>query len=327
MYGGIADFDTGKFYNDVKVICDYGKTDHNFLFRLLLGLQDDRNGSPDFVKVLQYTLNWDNGTVKDYLFNDNRVVIRIHVLLNFIAFNSYQVHSLLNCFLSFIGIFFFYKTFKSWFSGKELWMLLILCFFPALWFYTGALLKEGITFFVLGCLLYQLKKIIDGNYSVAGILWFLFLFFMSIILKPYVLVFAALCFSLFFIIQHSAILKKKVLVFFSVFLVIIFLMNCLSILLKHRSLVEAAVKQQHRFVGVSKGGLFLADSVNFIRLTNDTNQVKRVNDKKNYFTIRKNVSYVYWKTEDQKDTLYCQQNQDTATRYQFMYMIQEAGRI
>ncbi len=323
MYGGIEEFDTGKFYQDVKVICDYGKTDPGFLIRLLFGLQDDHKNSADFVNCLKNTVNWDNGTVKDYLYNDNRIVIRTHVLLNFIAFNSYPVHALFNCFLSFTGIFFFYKTFKEWFGGKELWVLLILCFFPALWFYTGALLKEGITFFVLGCMLWQLKKLVNRQNNVAGITWLVFLLFIALLLKPYVLVFAAICFSLFFIIYRSQ-LKKKFLVYFSISLFIILAVNTASVLIKHRSLLEAALKQQHRFVGVSRGGIFLSDTVNFIRLTNDTSQVKKVADKKNSFTIRKNVSYMYWKTTDQKDTLYCYNNVDTIKTYELVYIIQQS---
>jgi|GEM_PF-1142931 len=323
MYGGIEEFDTGKFYHDVKVICDYGKTDPGFLIRLLFGLQDDHKGSADFVNCLQNTVNWDNGTVKDYLYNDNRVVIRTHILLHFPAFGSYPVHALFNCFLSFTGIFFFYKTFKEWFTGKETWMLFILCFFPALWFYTGALLKEGITFFTLGCMLWQLKKLISRQSNLAGIFSLLFLLFISLLLKPYLLLFAAICFALFFSIYRS-LAKRKLLLYFSIMALVVLSVNTASVFIKHRSLMEAALKQQHRFVGVSRGGIFLSDTINFIRLTNDTSQLKKIVGKKDCFSIRKNVSYMYWKTTDQKDTLHCYNNTDTLKTYTLVYVIQQS---
>lgn len=322
MYGGIEGFDTGKFFNDAKVISEYGKKDLNFLIRILSGFQDDTNGSYDFLMALKNTDNWDNGTMKDYLYNDNRVVIRLHVLLNFLAFGSYPAHALFNCFLSFTGILFFYKTFKEWFPKKELLMLFILCFFPALWFYTGALLKEGITFFVLGSMLWQLKSFINGNRRLFPTLWLLFLLFICMLLKPYLLIFAAICFGLFFILYRTEKIKRKILFFFSIVFFTVILLNIFSVFLKDRTLLQAALKQQHQFVGVSRGGIFLADSTNFIRLTNDTSQMKKIPGTKDFYTIRKDVSFMYWKTVDQLDTLVCNENKDTLTSYQLMYTIQ-----
>jgi len=321
MYGGIENFDTGKFYHDVKVIFDYGKKEPGFLFQLILGLQDDSPGSSDYENALKYTLNWDNGTVKDYMYNDNRILIRSHVVLNFLAFNFYGIHALLSCFLSFIGIVLLYKTFKEWFKGKEIPMLLVFCFFPALWFYTGAMLKEGLTFFVLGCTLYLLKRVINREYSLVIFAGLCFLLFLSLLLKPYLLVFSAFCFALFFKIHYTTFIKRKALVFFGCLLAATLGVNGLSVVIKHRSLLEAAIKHQHRFIGVSRGGIFLADSVNFIRLSNDTSQLEKVSDKKDVYAIKQGTSYMYWKTVDQKDTLYCLENNDTTTRYNLVYII------
>lgn len=322
IYGGIENFDTGKFYHDVKEISDYGKQDLNFLLRFLLGLQNDAKGSVDYENVLKNTLNWDNGTVKDYLYNDNRIVIRFHVLLDLIPFMNYPAHALMNCFLSFTGILFLYKTFKEWFVGKELWLLLILCFFPALWFYTGAVLKEGLTFFVLGCTLYHLRRCINRDYTVRRILYLSIFLFLSVLLKPYLLIYAAMVFGLFFVIAGSEKVKNKFLIFVSAIALGVVVVNGVSVLVKQRSLLEAALKHQHRFIGVSKGGIFLTDSKVFIRLTNDTTQLKSVEGRKETFTIRPGVSYMYWKTVDQKDTLYCFRNEDTLKEYALAYVIQ-----
>ncbi|PBQ34078.1 hypothetical protein CNR22_20615 [Sphingobacteriaceae bacterium] len=322
LYGGINNLDTGKFYHDVTTIYDYGKTDFNFLVRLIFGLQNDNPGSADYEHVLKNTLNWDNGTAKDYFYNDNRVVIRVHVLLNVFTFGCYPVHALFSCFLSFGGLFFLYKTFKEWFIGKEVQVLFLFCFFPSLWFYTGALLKEGITIFILGNVLFQLKGFIDGKFFIFKGLWLLFLLFLSLLLKPYLLLFSVFCFGLFFVIHHSKKINKKILVYFSIICVLIMTANTLSILVKHRSLSEAATRHQQRFTGISKGGIFLSDSITFIRLTNDTNQIIR--DKENHFRIKKNSSYMYWRGSE-NDTLFVPLNSDTTSVYELAYSIEPSN--
>lgn len=322
LYGGIENLDTGKFYHDVKTIYDYGKTDLHFLVRVLFGLQDDAAGSADYELVLKNTLNWDNGTAKDYFYNDNRIVIRLHILLNLLTCGFYPAHALFSCFLSFCGIFFLYKTFKEWFVGKEVAMVFIFCFFPSLWFYTGALLKEGITIFILGSTLYNLKKIAGGEVRIVNVTWLLFLVFLSLLLKPYLLLFSVFCFGLFFLIQNSKKITRKILFYFSFIFLLVIFANGLSVILKHRSLLEAAKKHQQRFIGISKGGIFLSDSITFIRLNNDTNQIIR--HKKDHFKIKKNTSYMYWRGSE-NDTLFVSSNTDTSSVYKLEYIIQASN--
>jgi len=323
FYGGIKNFDTGKFYHDVMVISDLAKKDLNFFLRFILGFQNDQLGSYDYEYAFRSTYNWSNGKIKDYVYNDNRILIRVHVLINFIAFNSYPVHALLNCFLSFIGIYFLFKTFKEWFVGKELLMLLILCFFPALWFYTGALLKEGISIFVLGNLAYQVKKVCFHKTLLLSKLYLVFLLLISVLLKPYVLAFSGVCFTLFFMLVRSSKIKNKVIVFISVLFFFVFLVNIFSILLKNRSIGTAIMQHQQRFISVSKGGIFLENALTFARLPNDTALIKKVPGTKNIFTINSKVSFIYWKT-GKKDTLYCLDNSDTVSRYELVEIIHES---
>ncbi|WP_317897271.1 hypothetical protein [Aurantibacillus circumpalustris] len=324
LYGGIENFDTGKFYHDAVVINTYGKTDFGFFIRLLIGLQNDNPGSSDFNNCLVNTLNWDNGILKDYLYNDNRIVIRVHSLLHFIAFDSYLAHAFFNCFLSFIGIYFLYKTFKEWFVGKEMLVLLILCFWPALWFYTGALLKEGITLFIMGLTLYQLKRFINRENSFKSLAFLPVLIFISFLLKPYILIFASITFTLFFIYSKIKKQETKFLFFIGSFVLLVLIANGASLVLKDKSLLSAAFEQQHKFVGVSKGGVFVSDSIKLIRLT-DTLGLEKLANKKDVFTIKKNIPYMYWQRPRLQDTNYVVANKDTATHYKLMYIIQEGN--
>ncbi len=324
FYGGIEKFDTGKFYNDVVVLSDFARTDFGFFLKLLFGLQDDTPGSPEYFKAVQHTYNWDNGTLKDFLYNDNRVLIRIHLLLNFLTFGSYLTHALFNCFLSFVGILFLYKNFKEWFAGKELLFLLILCFFPSLWFYTGALLKEGPTLLVLGVSLYSAKQMITGKFTLKNSVILSLCVCLSCLLKPYVLVFGLLCFSLFFICLTFVKSKYRLVLFLFAVLILGIGFNFMSLHVKGRSLSEAALQHHRRFVGMTKGGIFLSGNGKYLRLKNDTSQIIKVSSQKDKYKIREQVSYMYWKGSNRLDTFYCKTNLDTLSVYSLVYIIPES---
>lgn len=325
MYGGIEKFDAGKFYHDSLVISEFSKIHPLEYFKLLFGFQNDMEGSFLYEKCIVNTDNWDNGKVKDFFYNDNRILIRLHTLLNFVPFSNYFIQALFDSFLSFIGLTYIYKSIKSYFEGKEIWVLLILCTFPALWFYTGAVLKEGITLFVFGCTLYLIKKTIYAPTTFKTILLLFAFLFISFLLKPYILVLSTICFTLFFAIQKSNKIQSKVLFFISVLLLCFGLINSATLIFKNKSLLVAAKERQRQFADVSKGGIFLLDSVKFVRLTFDTTQVNRVPLRENLFKIKEGVSYSYWEHSHQKDTLYCAKNTDTTTHYSLVYQIAESG--
>lgn len=287
MYGGLEKFDAGKFYTDATILNDYAKADFGGYLKVLFGFQDESSGTLLFDNYLVNTTNWDNGRLKDFLYNDNRIVIRFHSLIHFIAFNSYHVHALFSCLLSFIGINYIYRSTKEYFSGKEIFVLLILCFLPALWFYTGAVLKEGLAIFVLGCMLYQIKKTLANQISILSVCGLLFLLFISLLLKPYLLFFAAIYFSIFFILDNSKKIKRRSIILISAISVAFILLNGLSLVVKKRSLLEAAIIHQRIFADASKGGIFLLDSVKFVRLEFDSTLIKKVSSKPDHFTIKK----------------------------------------
>lgn len=317
VYGSVDKFDSGKFFHDARILNGIAFTDFGTYLKILFGLQNEHTGSYDFL-VLSNTLNWDNGIGEDYLYNDNRVVIRIHSLIHFIAFDSYFVHGLFNCLLSFIGMVYLLKTFKSFFNGNELLVLLTLCFFPSVWFYTGAPLKEGITFFLLGLLLFQTKKTLSGINIAQNMILLLVQLWCACLLKPYVLIYAFVCFVIFYHLHNTSSVKKK----FSVFVLIVFsfgiLLNTVSILIKNTSLVEVAFKRQHTFSEASKGGLLLSDNERFIQLPYDTLLIKKVKHKDGYYTLKEGIEYRYRTADSVNDTLTSAINKDTIHVYKLL---------
>ena len=325
FYGGINNFDSGNFYRNAKTVNEFASTNFLEYLKMMFGLQDDNEGSYVYNTCLIYTNNWDNGQIRDFFYNDNRIVIRIHSLIHFIAFNSYFVHALFNCFLSFIGIVYLYKALKQFFVNKYIWVLLILCFFPTLWFYTGAVLKEGLTLFFLGCGIYQLNKIGLKEYKLTSILFLLFIIFMAFLLKPYVLLFSFMCFVLFFKIYYSEKINNKLLVYLIIILVGIISTNVLSLLVKNRSLYTVAMARQRVFADASTGGIFLKNSKKFIRLNYDTSLVKKVPAMPNVYTIKLNVPFKYCELSHIQDTLMCYANKDTLTQYDLDFKIAKSG--
>lgn len=314
MYGGLALFDTGKFYNDVQVIFNCGLQHPWEFFKLMIGLQNENTAFSDL--CLSGTVNWDNGTVKDFLYNDNRVLIRIHLLLHFFAFNSYAAHAVFSCLMSFIGCYRIFIALKGFFQEKETALLLVLCLYPALWFYTGGFLKEGLTLMLLGCLVYEMKVFFSRGLSWRS-LFLLLLLLLAVFLKPYLLLLSALSFGLFFFLYYSG-ARRKTISFFVLTATVILLLNVASLYFKQRSLRDAALSQRHLFAGAARGGIFLIKDDRYLRLDYDTTLIKPVRD--SVYTIRAGVPYTYHEDAHHLDTLYCAANKDTLSEYHLDYM-------
>lgn len=324
FYGGIENFDSGVFYRDARELNRLAWEHPTEYLKAMLGLQDDSTGSFFFEHYTSKTSNWDNGRIRILFYNDNRVVIRLHSLIHFIAFESYFVHALFSCFLSFIGLFWIYRSLRFYFTGKSVYLLLILCLFPALWLHTGALLKEGIAVFVMGGLLYSMHQFVFVSKRPGVVLSVLCCFYLSLLLKPYLLVYAFICFALFFSIE-KLVPKRKLLSFISALALLLLCLDAGVRIKLNKSLYEIASMRQVVFSDAAKGGIFLVDSLKFIRLEYDTALVTELKDKKGYYRIKKNAEYMYWEHSHQQDTLVCKSNTDTSSVYELAYTMPESA--
>lgn len=317
--------DAAKFFSDATVMNYLAYKEPLEYVKMLFGFQDDSIGSRFYNTCIVLTDNWDNGEMRDFFYNDNRVVIRFHSLIHFIAFKSFFVHALFNCFFSFIGITLIYKAIKQYFIGKEMVLMIILCLFPSLWLYTGGVLKEGWVIFFMGSIIYNLKLIFENGLSVKRINSLLVLTFISLILKPYLLFYALVYFGLYFMVKRYYHGKKPLVVFFSIIILALIAMNLFSIGFNKRSLTKVALDREREFADLAKGGIFLLDSSKFVRLSYNHELIKNVPGKSKYFTIKKNVPYIYWEHQHQNDTLFCASNSDTLTQYSLVYELPTAG--
>lgn len=325
LYGSIYYSDTGNFFRDSKIINNIAFSNFGEFFKLMFGFQEDGEGSYIFENFLKPTTTWDKSS-SEILYNDNRLVLRLHALIHFISSGNYFVHALFSCFLSFIGINWIYKTFKEQFKNKEIYFYLVWVLFPGVWFWTSGLFKEGPALFVLGMLLVSLKRVVaQRKYSVKNLVMLFIALQLSVAFKSYLMLPVLIGTIVFFGVKNRTdrlVSIKYVLVLLGVFLITNLTMN----LLFKKDAVKMLADRQRNFIDVSNGGIFLWGDGKFIRtpynfslLKIDSSQTKVM------ATITAGATYSYCELSHELDTLYCKGNTDTSTIYQLMYVIPKSN--
>lgn len=323
-YGGVEGFDAGKFFHDAEIIGRYAYKDPWVYLQLLAGLQNESPTTELYQQCLAHTSNWDNGRMHELFYNDNRIVIRVHSVLSFLSAGSYFVQALFNCFIGFCGILFLYRALRDFFAGRELVLLLVLCFFPTLWFYTGAVLKEGLVLFVMGASAWKLKQLAIGQLHGRGWVQLGLLLALSFLLKPYLLLPAAASFFLLFR-WHYRQLRNAAIIYVVLSMGLLLATNAVSTATSGKPLATLAAERARVFADAARGGIFLLDSTKFVRLEYDHTLVTNRQLGDSAYRILKNVPYTYWEHSHQQDTLYCSSNADTLTVYKLVYEIARSG--
>jgi hypothetical protein len=321
-YGGLKNFDAGKFFDDSKVINSIAYSHPLEYLKLLFGLQADQEGTFLYENFIKYTANWDEGNSWRLFFNDNRTIIRFHSIIHFISFNTYAVHALVSCFLSFIGTVFIYRSFKQLFVAREFWVLLIFVALPNLWLFSGALLKEPLVIFQLGLIFIFIDRIFQRqNSGFKKLLFLLAICFIGYILKPQVTLPVAMFYFIYKLVI-SLPFNYKSLIYLALIISTITIVNFAFVPVKKMTMLSFINKKQMEFYDAMKGGIFLKDDKKFVRLPYDQSLIiKDSAASQTTIRIKKGVSYVYWEHHHQKDTLYCSNNSDTSTQYTLAYQL------
>jgi len=314
LYGGVNYLDSSNFFYDSKVIHDMAFWDFGEFTKTMFGIQDESRDTESFVKFISQTLVWDKDP-EEFLYNDNRIIVRMHALIHFISFGNYYVHALFSVLISLAGINMIYKTFKFIFPGKEISLFLCWLVFPGLWFWTSGLFKEAPGLFLMGALLISLKRlIIDRNFRFKTILLLLIATAFSFVFKPYVLLPVLGLSALFFTVYSLNGIRKKSL-FYIAFLVLFFILGNLFFHFSFgKDITALLANRQHTFVDMSKGGIFLLDTGKYVRLKYDYSLVD-TSAGRNAVKINPGAAYVYWEHSHQKDTLYRTAGESPASTY------------
>jgi uncharacterized membrane protein len=321
FYGSIDYGDTFNFMHDSRLIYDISQWDFIEFLKVVFGLQDESENTELYRKFIQHTSIW-NKNPNELLYNDNRLIIRLHAMFHFISFHSYFVHSLFGALMSLIGIHWIYKAFKELFRGKEVLLFLVFLLFPGTLFWTSGVLKEAPALFLMGLLLISLKKlVIDKDYRLkvllgAGISVLLCFFFKHYTFLP------LLFLSLVFFLMLRFKIKFAPIIYILSLLCLFILGNVFLSKVYNRSVLKILAQRQFTFRDMSKGGIFLSDSMKALRLPYDYSMINIdssvVIPKA---TIKKGASFIYSEFANQEDTLAVSNNTDTTSVYNFDYFI------
>lgn len=317
------DYYTGEFLNDsestlrgAKVI--YGALKNNIVdyLKIIFGWHSESTSDPLYELYFKHIDKWDRADVtSDFFLNDNRTPTRINAVIMLFSFGNYYVHAVFMLVLSFLGQWYLYKTFKSYFPSKELLLLFILTLTPSVLFWTSGVLKEPIAFFLLGMFVYcffqlfrhkQFKFIYWVGLSVSVYLF--------LILKPYILGILFIPAMAYIIAYHKNI--KRSAAYYVGFIVFFILMGFVILKIAfQKDVLQTIVVRQNDFINLSKGGTFFYNNEKYVRLdyANDKlyDVIGQEGDKK-LCKIKPNISLMYWNFPNLNDTVFVERNQDTS---------------
>ena len=242
-YDSYQTSDVYKYFLDGKVVFSVlNKNPADFL-KLLVGIDSD---AAYMHKYLDNTEFWYKAF--NYgLLNDNRLVIRIHVLLNFLSFGNFWVHSVIFSFFSFAGLTAIYKVFDKYFKKK--YLLIIAVFFaPSVMFWSSAALKESLIIAMIGMLFFTFFKIIEKKKITINLIFFTISILLMLLLKFYVLFSLIPGLIAYFIVKQFKI-KQSILVFLGIYTAIIVLFFN-SAYLSPYNLPEIISQKQHDFINM-----------------------------------------------------------------------------
>ncbi|MBL0330218.1 MAG: hypothetical protein IPP64_12550 [Bacteroidetes bacterium] len=154
-YTDRATADIYKYFDDSEVIFNTLKTNPIDYFKLLFGIG---NNTPAFDHY--YTeMNYWARKVDSSIYNDSHTIIRFNALVRLFSFGYYNVHTVVICFLSLIGLTAIYKTFVNQLLDKKRELLFAVFLLPSVLFWGSGVLKEGLILFALGLLIYYSDKL------------------------------------------------------------------------------------------------------------------------------------------------------------------------
>jgi hypothetical protein len=263
--------DAGAFFHESKILNTVYNESPNDYFKLMSGI-----GATDALseKYLGETNHWDSGD--QAIFHDNRNIIRIHALLQYISLGSIVVHMIFFSFLSLLGTYLLFLALRNRGSVKPWVIFLLLLLLPNIIFWSSGILKEPIILFGIGALAYaitdktsNLKKWGFGILGLIALLSF----------KPYI--FIALIPSGIVYALYSYLPRYKLATSIGIPLLLgfIFMLSFPSVLEKGTHILS---RKQSDFSNVGRGGMhvkseqdsifyyFTPDQYNYLTISGDS---------------------------------------------------------
>jgi hypothetical protein len=152
--------DIFKFYDDAKLlytnVYNNNKTDY---WKIVFGIDNDQPSIYQELKKLQYWFEPNEATS----YNDNRIVIRMNLLLYPFTKGFYLTQTLIFSLLSFIGLIALFRFAKEFLKISQKKGIISVFLIPSVLFWGSGNLKESILLFALGFYVFYLFKTLKNR--------------------------------------------------------------------------------------------------------------------------------------------------------------------
>jgi hypothetical protein len=240
--------------------------------------------------------------------NDSRMIIRFNLLLLPLSRGNIFIHLVAIVFLSFLGLFYIYKSFEKYFPNKA-YLLLMCCFgVPSVMFWSSGIMKEGLLIFFTGIFTYHIFK--KSSHPWLNFVFIAICFLGILFAKFYVAM--ALIPSLIFL-GVSKIFKQRTVFANLVFSLTISLGSgfILNEALDNVPLKKLA-KKQNDFINLSLGGTYLKNTImpfDTIFTLQNSDVMISPDMQANQARIKRGAIYHHWKNPGYADTLIASGNE------------------
>lgn len=244
-YTDRASADIFKYFDDANIIYQQAAHQPSLIFQISTGIVWQKK---EVMDVLANTNHWFRSF--DYIqINDNRIIIRLNLLLLYFSRGVFHVHTLFFTFLAFIGSVGLYRFFSYYEKRKP---VLFICAFllPSVIFWTSGVLKESWLFFLMGLFLYHFQKLMLQS-SFLHLFKVVILILALLFIKPFILILLAP--GLVFLLLRKAFSQRKEILIFMVFYLSLLLVMILYVIVGGgKALFELMQSQQDAFYRIAK---------------------------------------------------------------------------
>lgn len=184
-YTDRATADIYKYFDDSRVIYDAMGEHPRTCFHVVTGIGYDKD-DPELKAVLANTQHFDK---KDAGMGEanNRLLIRLHVLLRFISHGNVYIHTLFFCFLSFVGSVALYRALQPFFEYGQGRILIVPVFLvPSILFWTSGMLKETLVMCFLGLMAFSAFRVLSFQNIVTNLVLMVVWVLLMYLVKPFI---------------------------------------------------------------------------------------------------------------------------------------------
>lgn len=253
FYGnGSLSADAGSFMLESEVLNNVFYKSPKDYFQLLFALGDQTELTAQY---LTRTNHWDAGS--QAILSDNRNILRIQSVIQFISFGNASIHILVMCFISMIGVKHLcigIRTKTKLSFTKTFWILLLI---PSILFWASGILKEPFMFLGFGLFI---RSILGNEKGIKKWLFFVIGSILLIAFKPYVIICIIPAILFYFFYKK---LPKFKLVGALMILLALFFLSIFTFKSTSEKALTLMTRKQFDFINIARGGLHVNNEESF----------------------------------------------------------------